>query len=207
VIGSVKVFVQNEAAQARREIMRRTREELKRAGAYVRGFARQSIGKGKLGKPSAPGSPPHSPKGLLKKSVIFGVEQDSVVIGPSSGVFGKLGASHEFGGVEPPKKAPRGGFRLVIGGHGPLRVLGPSGSRDRRGRFLNQKTRIGVGRLMTDAQVEKAREIAATIPPSQGGTLGVGKARNYPKRPFMGPALTRALPKLPALWAKSVNNG
>ncbi len=26
----------------------------------------------------------------------------------------------------------------------------------------------------------------------------------YPKRPFMGPALEKALPKLPRLWAKSV---
>ena len=51
------------------------------------------------------------------------------------------------------------------------------------------------------------------VGPSSEFIANVGKAHEfggefrgvrYPKRPFMGPALKKALPKLPKLWAKSI---
>lgn len=67
-------------------------------GGLVRKFAIQSI---KIDpKPSAPGSPPHSRKGLLKKAIVYAVdrEQQNVVIGPTVNVIGDAGSPHEFGG-------------------------------------------------------------------------------------------------------------
>ena len=60
-----------------------TRSVLARFGAYVRRTARRSIRKRK--KPSAPGKPPSSHTGLLKKFIFFGYEpvKKSVVIGPA----------------------------------------------------------------------------------------------------------------------------
>ena len=50
--------------------------------------------------PSPPGSPPHSRAGLLKRSILFGLDKParSVVIGPSESLIGTSMAAHEFGG-------------------------------------------------------------------------------------------------------------
>ena len=60
-----------------------TRRVLSRFGAFVRQRAKSSIRKRK--KPSAPGSPPSSHVGLLKKFIWFSYEprRRSVVIGPA----------------------------------------------------------------------------------------------------------------------------
>jgi len=60
-----------------------TRRVLSRFGAFVRQRAKSSIRKRK--KPSAPGSPPSSHSGLLKKFIWFSYEPNrrSVVIGPA----------------------------------------------------------------------------------------------------------------------------
>ena len=60
-----------------------TRRVLSRFGAFVRQRAKSSIRKRK--KPSAPGSPPSSHVGLLKKFIWFSYEPNrrSVVIGPA----------------------------------------------------------------------------------------------------------------------------
>lgn len=59
-----------------------TRKVLSRFGAFVRQTARKSIRKRK--KTSAPGSPPSSHTGLLKRFIFFGFDpqKSSVVIGP-----------------------------------------------------------------------------------------------------------------------------
>jgi len=50
---------------------------------------------------SPPGFPPHTKKGLLRRSIRFAISGDkkSVVIGPMESVVGQSGAAHEFGGV------------------------------------------------------------------------------------------------------------
>ena len=47
-----------------------------------------------------PGSPPHSRAGLLKRSILFGLDKpaQAVVIGPAESVIGNAMAAHEFGG-------------------------------------------------------------------------------------------------------------
>ena len=65
-----------------RAVDKSTRRVLSRFGAFVRRSAKQSIRKRK--KASAPGSPPSSHTGLLKRFIFFGYDRqkDSVVIGP-----------------------------------------------------------------------------------------------------------------------------
>jgi len=67
----------------RRHVDRATRRVLSRFGAFVRRTAKQSIRKRK--QPSAPGTPPSSHTGLLRKFIWFGYDpgKRSVVIGPA----------------------------------------------------------------------------------------------------------------------------
>lgn len=66
-----------------RSVDKSTRKVLAKFGAFVRRTAKQSIRKRK--KASAPGSPPSSHTGLLKRFIFFGYDRqkDSVVIGPT----------------------------------------------------------------------------------------------------------------------------
>ena len=66
-----------------REMRKVTTRFLFGFGAYTRGVARRSLGKPK--SVSKPGNPPASHTGVIKRSLLFGVERDSrnVVIGPS----------------------------------------------------------------------------------------------------------------------------
>ena len=71
---------------------------LRRAGAYIRKAARNRISTSD--KASAPGSPPNTRQGLLKQSLLFGVDsrRESVVIGPAESIIGTAMVAHEFGG-------------------------------------------------------------------------------------------------------------
>ena len=71
---------------------------LRRAGAYVRRAARHKVKTSD--HPSPPGSPPHSRAGLLKRSILFGLDKPArtVVIGRAESVIGNAMAAHEFGG-------------------------------------------------------------------------------------------------------------
>jgi len=80
---------------------RTTRRVLSRFGAFVRRGAKSSIRKRK--RPSAPGEPPSSHTGLLRRFIFFGYDRSrrSVVIGPQR-LNQKIGdASHalEHGGT------------------------------------------------------------------------------------------------------------
>jgi phage gpG-like protein len=83
----------------RRRVMsameRRRRRYLYRAGAYVRAVARNSLSRGS--EPSSPGQPPRS-AGRLRKSILYAVQPDRVIIGPTADIIGEVGAAHEFGG-------------------------------------------------------------------------------------------------------------
>ena len=71
---------------------------LRRAGAYIRKAARNRISTSD--KASPPGTPPHTRRGRLKNSLLFGVEKKrrTVVIGPAESIMGTAMAAHEFGG-------------------------------------------------------------------------------------------------------------
>ena len=79
-------------------IARATRDVLKRAGAYVRRVAQRKVVTSP--KPSAPGQPPHSRRGLLKRAILFGLDRDgkSVLVGPGFNFVGESASAHEFGG-------------------------------------------------------------------------------------------------------------
>ncbi|MDH4201410.1 MAG: hypothetical protein OEV87_00760 [Phycisphaerae bacterium] len=66
-----------------RAVDKSTRKVLSKFGAFVRRTAKQSIRKRK--KTSAPGTPPSSHTGLLKRFIFFGYDPQkrSVVIGPT----------------------------------------------------------------------------------------------------------------------------
>jgi len=173
-----------------KRVRRASITNLGQAGAYIRGIAKKSI---KVSpKPAPPGKPPHSRKGQLKRAILFAVEKvpGRVLIGPTATDVGRIGHTHEFGGTEPPKrrKVRKANWKLEVGGHGPVRkgAKGPV-----------------VGKLRTQAQADRAKRIAESLPPSQGGPVSK-KVRKYPPRPFMGPALEVSKARLPKFWANSV---
>lgn len=188
---AARVRIKDESAKVIQKMKAANITSLGAAGAYIRGIAKKSI---KVSPAySAPGHQPHSREGKLKKAIVFAVEkqEQDVVIGPNAGDVGQIGATHEFGGTEPPKPRAKTKFKLELGGYGPVR---------------NVDGKLGVAKLLTPAQVELAKEIVASLPPALGGQ-GAKTKRNYPARPFMGPALQISKARLPAFWANSVKGG
>ena len=86
---------------------RASREFLQRAGAYVRRVAQRKVVTSP--KPSLPGQPPHSRRGLLKRGLLFGVERDgkSVLVGPGFNLVGESASAHEFGGKYRRERYPK----------------------------------------------------------------------------------------------------
>ena len=82
-------------------------KSLRQAGAYVRKAAQHSVRKAP--KASAAGTPPHTRKGLLKRSLLFGVEprRMAVVIGPAFQFVGISMTAHEFGGTFRRRRYPK----------------------------------------------------------------------------------------------------
>lgn len=80
---------------------------LRSAGAYTRKAARNAVAKSKHS--STPGTPPNNRRGLLKRSILFGVEKHrmAVVIGPAESLIGITMTAHEFGGMYRRRKYPR----------------------------------------------------------------------------------------------------
>ena len=80
---------------------------LRRAGAYIRKAARNRISTSD--KASVPGSPPNTRQGLLKQSLLFGVDsrRESVVIGPAESIIGTAMVAHEFGGKYRKRRYPK----------------------------------------------------------------------------------------------------
>jgi phage gpG-like protein len=48
--------------------------------------------------PSAPGSPPHTRFGQLKRSIVYAAAKGEAVIGPRGSIVGESATAHEFGG-------------------------------------------------------------------------------------------------------------
>lgn len=206
----MKTRVIDETANVRRAARKGSFKSIRGAAAYVRGVAQRSIGSGfktkrdkvtgervRVGayKPSEPGKPPKSPTGRLRRSIVFDVDKakGDAVIGPTKSGVGLIGRTHEFSGVEPPKAERRRPYNFVlrIGGHGPLRAT--------------RNVVLGVGTLRTSAQVRRANELVEGLDAPRWQVLEATKRwRNYPARPFMGPALVRARARLPAFWANAV---
>ena len=82
------------------------RKAMRSAAAYVRRVAVNSVHRSR--KSSAPGTPPNTRKGLLRRSILFGVEPDgrSAVIGPAKSFVGISMTAHEFGGMYRGRRYP-----------------------------------------------------------------------------------------------------
>jgi hypothetical protein len=93
---SVKVKTRFDKGKVKRAVSTAKVTGLGHAGALVRKIARNSIRRS--AKESPPGSPPHTRKGQIKRAILYAVERDRVVIGPSADVVGESGKAHEFGG-------------------------------------------------------------------------------------------------------------
>ena len=87
-------------------IARASRDILRRAGAYVRRAAQRKVATSP--KPSHPGQPPHSRRGLLKRAILFASAGDrSVLIGPGFNFVGASASAHEFGGKYMKERYPK----------------------------------------------------------------------------------------------------
>ena len=83
------------------------RRAMRAAAAYVRRVAANSVRRSR--NASAPGTPPNTRRGLLRRSILFGVEPDGrgAVIGPAKSFVGLSMTAHEFGGMYRGRKYPR----------------------------------------------------------------------------------------------------
>lgn len=86
---------------------RGSREALSRSGAYVRKTAQNKVLRSETS--SFPGTSPHSRKGLLKRSILFGLDRtnQSVLIGPTYNSMGTAMTAHEYGGRFRGRRYPR----------------------------------------------------------------------------------------------------
>lgn len=82
-------------------------DALKRAGAYIRGAARRSVSISP--EPAPAGHAPHSRRGALKRSILFGLDKpaQTVVIGPAESLLGTSMAAHEHGGRYKRERYPK----------------------------------------------------------------------------------------------------
>ena len=95
----IKARTRFDSGKLRRRVKRANIESLGHAGAAIRLTARRSIRRRK--GPSAPGTPPHTRRGQLKRAIVYAVERQAerVVIGPEYAKLGPAGMAHEFGGL------------------------------------------------------------------------------------------------------------
>jgi len=109
VVG-MKVRTRDEVRKVLARAKRANIRNLGHAGGTIRKVARHSIRRSP--NPSAPGTPPHTRKDQLRRSVLYAVEKDkqSVVIGPSVALVGTSAAAHEFGGRFRKERYPRRRF-------------------------------------------------------------------------------------------------
>lgn len=94
----VKAKIEPEFGKVEKKVKQANFANLSHAAAAIRLIARRSIRRKK--KASAPGQPPHTRKGQLKRAILFAVDKAAgvAVIGPSAEVVGDSAQAHEKGG-------------------------------------------------------------------------------------------------------------
>ncbi len=169
---------------------------LSKAGAFIQRRAKSSIRKRK--RVSDPGQPPSSHVGTLRNLIYFSFDPPtrSVVVGPTPlGSTGIVPPVLEYGGQAPRRRNPRRRQR-ELGGAGEIRTDGPASRTTKKNRDGKLVT---YARLQTTDQVDRANRLNEEL----YGPEFVGGNR-IEARPYMGPALQKEMPSLPALWAGSV---
>ena len=107
----MKVETRLDVKKIMRKAERGNIDSLYKAAGYVRKTARSMIkrrGKGKKTQHSAPGKPPRTKNGRLKRSMRFAVEakKQRAIIGPTYEGMGGSAAAHEFGGTHKGDRFP-----------------------------------------------------------------------------------------------------
>lgn len=93
----VKIKTRDEIPKLMRKAKRANLDSLGKSGAYTRQVMKSKLTKRK--KPRPPGQSVASPTKRARKSILFAVDKidDSVVIGPSANLVGRVMSAHEFG--------------------------------------------------------------------------------------------------------------
>lgn len=171
---------------------------MSKAGAFLRQTAQRSMRRRKGA--SKPGRPPYAHVGTLKRRIQFAFDEAtaSLVVGPTPiGSVGIVPPTLEFGGDVPRRPNPRRSKR-ELGGAGEIRI----GGRASRTTKMNRD-----GKIVTYAKLATAPQVARSnrLNEELYGPEYIGGGEVKP-RPYMGPALKKEMPALPALWAGSVKS-
>lgn len=213
----MKVYIKTDLDMraVERAVQKDAPNTLRRAGAYVRAVAKNSIKQRKNPDiASAPGSPPvsHKNKGNpgFKRTILFGVTPSgtSVLVGPMhvKGGLANVGRIHEFGGKRVIRAIDADKFDngLKIGDDGPvtMRHIRKKDSIIRSDPHRDPATgrKVVWIRLRTKTQAEHSTRLYRRMSRKYARKIAV----NYPARPYMGPALERSAPKLSKFWHNSV---
>jgi len=191
----VKLAITFDSAQVRYATDKARQRVLKRQGAYTYKVARSKIRRRK--KKSAPGQPPSTQTGALKKAIKYSSDDKSAIVGPTINGIGLIGQLHEFGGTRqylPEKMRRRNNWKIQIGGHGPISTS-PL-------RFAKIKTPKQLRRAINAGMAIAPEEMKVIAQEQQ--SIMAGNYAKYPARPFMGPALRDASPHLAAFWKDSI---
>jgi hypothetical protein len=185
--------------EIRSKLSEATRKVMSKFGAFVRATARQSI----KTKPtsSAPGQPPHSHTGYLKKGILFGYDerQQSVVVGPVKlPKKGNAPEALEKGGEAVKRRNPRRKDHK-IGDRGIMLLRKTNSPASKQVKDWSNRPRwVTFGPIRTARQVTHAEKLETVI---WGPKMISGSLR---ARPYMGPAFEKELPNLPPNWRDSV---
>lgn len=184
----LSVRTQFDARKLERKTQSATFRSLGHAGAAIRLTARRSIRRRK--KPSQPGSPPHTQTGHMKRVFRYEIASNKteVLIGPVNEFAGTIWNLHEFGGRAKGRRLLKS-HRFQVGEYGPIRIKQPG-----------YNTKFARIQLQTPAQANRATRLI-----EEENARRQNEVRNYPKRPFMKPALDANRARLPKFWANSVN--
>jgi hypothetical protein len=182
-----------------------TWKALSRSAFLVRTIAQRSMRYRKWkpgGTGSPPGQPPYALKGrgtrdaLIRKLLLAGFDprERVAVVGPAL-LDRSTGAQRtlEFGGTA---MGPDRRRRRRIGSGGEIRITTPPFGKPVDGK---PGTNVVYTRILTAAQADRATRINDELHRPQPVRVAA--------RPYMGPALEKAAPKLPRQWARSVNGG
>lgn len=182
---------------------------LRRAGAYVRKIARDFVKHRK--NPDVHSLPYHSPYDHfgLKKSILFGVEDRTALIGPRyiRGGLANVARLHEFGGKQLITDFNKQLWNEVrIGDTAPVTssYLKKKDTIVRRNERSDPKTGRPVMwvKIRTKSQAEHSQRVYRRIAPLSQKKVLV----RYDPRPYMNPALAKSIPYLPQLWRNSVKS-
>ena len=180
---------------------------LRRCGAYVRKIARDFIRH--KSNPERHSEPLHSPYDHfgLKQSVIFVVDGDAVYIGPRHirGGLANVARLHEFGGEAVVKDIDMelwDGVKQGMVGPVTVRNLRRSDRVVRHDSRTDPKTgrKVVWVHIANRRQAEHSTRLYHRLMRNSTATRLV----RYPPRPYMAPALMKALPNLSSMWKNSI---